>query len=306
MMKQKKFKYLGVLCALGMSICAFMGEAAATTIQTFPWANAGHYAPYNNSAGYLKGGPQLGGTGSPTYISEIYGTANPIWNEAEIFEPGYSWYDCLDGDYSWKLIITNLSGQDDAILLRVYTPSGAQADINTLIVDNTNNKKLINTAPNLPYYVQWIGTPANEFWFQIPAGETRIISSRDIFEQSVFGANPTDFGHMPVTLQIESDYEMDAMLVGELNSRPRVESGTGSTGTEVSVPVADLFVKRHQWATVQYEGFSDQDNVVGEDYIMLPYFRTANDTSTDHIGFATAVLLENTTDYQQDLHTVAR
>ncbi len=292
-MQKKKISYM--FFWVGVFVCAPMLTATSQVAYIFPWANAGHYAPYNS--GPLHGGPQFGEYGHAVYDSKLFLGANPIWDEDQVFEStGISWYDCLEGDYHWKLIVTNLNTENQAegALLKVYTISGEQADASTLIENDP--RLLLETSPASPNGVRWLGAPVNGYYFEIPAGETREITSRDIFNQTVFAESAAGFAQMHATLMLECSAEMETMMVGELSSRPRTHSR--GTGTDTSPTSSGLI--RHQWGTVQYEGFPTTEYVPNSDeYRMLPYFRTENDDSNEHIGFATAVLLVNPTSSQQ-------
>ena len=150
-MKKKYIKTLSIALLLAVPVFCCT-DAMAWEYYRFPWANAGNYAPMSNPYGYMPGGTMLGGPGDAVYYSAINsGQANPIWNEAEIFEAsGESWYDCMEGNYHWNLTITNPSNMNctfpDAdpnnMELRLYTMDGTRVDENTLVENNTNNKTL--------------------------------------------------------------------------------------------------------------------------------------------------------------------
>ncbi len=205
---------------------------------------------------------------------------NPIWNTVAVFETGgYSWYDCLEGDIHWNLAITNHNDTDCTAYLRVYV-AGALANESTLIEFNPNNLPLINTATVSP--IVW-DTALDRYTLSIPANETLVVSSREIFNQNVFGLNATDYGQIHASLSLVTEMELETLLRGEISTYKRVVASNSGRNAATD---------QNQWSTIQYAGISSLDRVIGEEeHVFLPYFRT--ERTGGKVDFATGVLLMN-------------
>ncbi len=275
-----------LLCfsSLFLSLLFFSVNASAWEYYRFPWANAERSAPFDNTDGYDVGGPLLGAAKvDATTINPVY-DGNPIWNtDAVFFDMNQtrppSWYDCLDADMHWNLAITNHNDTNCTAYLRVYV-AGALADESTPVEGHPNNSPLINTATASP--IVW-DTTLDRFTLTIPANETLVVSSREIFNQAIFGPNPTEFAQIHASLSLVTQMELETLLRGEISSHVRVMNNEDGRHSSLD---------RNQWSTIQYAGISSLDRVIGEEeHVFLPYFRT--ERTGGKVDFATGVLLMN-------------